>query len=391
MFRFVLKTLGLHKEEARYKQMIPFYDDMDKIKFTVNRKKFIEHAIKELKLDSSKLSREYLKLSRGPGRLQFDEYVLYRLFDAPDLNDAAKREFLSDSQHWKIVGQANNMSWQIVTEDKFLSYAYLERLGFPTPKTVAVVDPGSRQYGNTPTLRNVEDLRQFLKARSKYPLFAKPNHGLGSFGAAMITGSDGHELYLDGAKPQTMEDGFSELTIGGAFLLQEVVNNHAEVLTIAPNLATIRVMNFIHDGKLFSPFCVLKLPSSSNIADNYWRPGNMLASINPEDGIVERVVRGKGLTLETLEAHPETGQPLLGFRIPHWDDVMAMNHKCAFSFETVRFQSADIAVTPNGPVMVEVNTGGSFDLPQLASGRGFLTPEMRDILLSFGLKQFEKL
>ena len=33
-----------------------------------------------------------------------------------------------------------------------------------------------------------------------------------------------------------------------------------------------------------------------------------------------------------------------------------------------------------GPVLIEVNTGGGFDLPQLASGRGFLTDEVGDFL-----------
>jgi len=391
MLPFVQKVLDSRKKKYMYQQMEEFKEDIKKQKFTINRKSFFEHASRELNLDPGKLSREFIRLSRAPGRLQFDDYVLYRLFDSPGLDDAAKREFLSDSIHWNIVSQVCNLSWQIVTEDKFLSYAYLDRLGFPTPKTVAVLDPGSRTYGNVPTLRNPEDLRSFLKGTAIFPLFAKPNHGLGSYGAAIIKGVDGNDLHFESADSHSIEESFTRLTKGGAFILQEIVKNHADILAIAPNLATIRVMNFIHDGTLRTPFCLIKLPASSSIADNYWRTGNMLASINPETGRIERAVRGKGLTLETLEAHPETGQPFLGLQIPHWDKVVTMNRQCAFSFDAIKFQSADIAVTPDGPLMVEVNTGGAFDLPQLASGRGFLTPEVREILLSFGLKQFKSL
>ena len=37
----------------------------------------------------------------------------------------------------------------------------------------------------------------------------------------------------------------------------------------------------------------------------------------------------------------------------------------------------DIAITPAGPMLIEINTGGSFTLPQFATGRGFLTDEVR--------------
>ena len=38
----------------------------------------------------------------------------------------------------------------------------------------------------------------------------------------------------------------------------------------------------------------------------------------------------------------------------------------------------DVAITPAGPLLVEINTGGGFNLPRLASGCGFLTDEVRD-------------
>ena len=44
----------------------------------------------------------------------------------------------------------------------------------------------------------------------------------------------------------------------------------------------------------------------------------------------------------------------------------------------------DIGITPAGPVLIEINTGGGFDLPQLASGEGFLTDEVRDFFRACG-------
>ena len=46
----------------------------------------------------------------------------------------------------------------------------------------------------------------------------------------------------------------------------------------------------------------------------------------------------------------------------------------------------DVAITPRGPVLIEINTGGGFDLPQLASGRGFLTGDVVEFFAECGVR-----
>src|SRR3546814_4543433 len=77
--------------------------------------------------------------------------------------------------------------------------------------------------------------------------------------------------------------------------------------------------------------------------------------------------------MEEFQQHPATGQQLVGTRLPHWQEVRRVNDACARLFAPVRYQSLDIALTDAGPVVVEVNVGGSFVLPQMASGQGLLT------------------
>src|SRR3546814_11007090 len=70
----------------------------------------------------------------------------------------------------------------------------------------------------------------------------------------------------------------------------------------------------------------------------------------------------------------------------HWQEVRRVNDACARLFAPVRYQSLDIALTDAGPVVVEVNVGGSFVLPQMASGQGLLTEETRDFFVGCGWK-----
>src|SRR3546814_6108285 len=93
---------------------------------------------------------------------------------------------------------------------------------------------------------------------------------------------------------------------------------------------------------------------------------------------------GTGPGMEEFQQHPATGQQLVGTRLPHWQEVRRVNDACARLFAPVRYQSLDIALTDAGPVVVEVNVGGSFVLPQMASGQGLLTEETRDFLVGCG-------
>src|SRR3546814_20915873 len=90
---------------------------------------------------------------------------------------------------------------------------------------------------------------------------------------------------------------------------------------------------------------VLKIPAGANIADNFWRAGNMLANIDPEHGTILRVLRGTGPGMEEFQQHPATGQPLVGTRLPHWQELRRVSDACARLFAPVRHQSPDIALT----------------------------------------------
>jgi Sugar-transfer associated ATP-grasp len=113
------------------------------------------------------------------------------------------------------------------------------------------------------------------------------------------------------------------------------------------------------------------VPAGVNVADNFWRPGNILCALDPAGGTVRRAVRGQGSTLEEIEAHPDSGARILGFALPCWREVVSLTLDAARSFAPLRFHKGwDVAVCPDGPLLVELNAGSEFGLPQIATGQG---------------------
>jgi len=117
---------------------------------------------------------------------------------------------------------------------------------------------------------------------------------------------------------------------------------------------------------------VCKLAAPGNIADNFWRVGNMIAAIDLETGTISRVVRGTGHEMEVDFNHPKTGHPIVGMPLSAWNDLRELIHHSALIFPSVRTQPWDVALTDRGPVLLEVNWGGDLNLTQLAYGHGIL-------------------
>ncbi len=327
---------------------------------------------------------EIARLSFGKGKLSPEEYFCYRLYEDRRYSPAQKREFAGRGAQNRIFQLCCHLCWWGTAHDKLLFYASMQSLGFPVPRTVAVYH-GSRTYGPVPVLRSREALRDFLRDGMPYPVFSKPIAGMWSVGAAAVTGyqkeadevvlADGRHLPVDGY----IDD--LEAASGSGTLFQEFLHPHAAVGAICGDrLATVRIVVLIEDGRPEIFRTVWKVPAGDNMADNFWRPGNLLAAIDTDSGRIERVVRGVGPAQEELERHPDSAAPIKDVTLPHWPQIKEICLSAAATLPHLRLQAWDVAICEEGPVVLEVNVGGDFNLPQIATGRGLLDERFRRFL-----------
>ena len=332
------------------------------------------------------LAFDFLKLRRKSGKLKFYEYFLYELYDRTCWSDAEREEFVSAHIHWPLVNACNDAQWWALTEDKWLSACFLEYNDVPTPKTLAVFDRSARQFGNTPKLTSGEDLKSFLSARGTAPVFAKPIGGMWSAGAMRISAHTDTHVIADGHDPRTF-GAFADLAFGEIpYILQDCLKPHGFFDGITDAIATVRCLNLIDDDQFSMPFAMLKLPMAGNIADNFWRPGNLLCNLAPESGVVKglaAVVNGRRVALDAL---PDSARKFVGETLPFWGELKEMNRKIALLHAANHFGSTDIALTDDGPVAIEVNNGCAFELMQIATGRGFLDSQMRAFFSKHNVK-----
>ena len=356
--------------------------DRDRTKPTVLG--YLRHAQQKSGRSPLEMTREFIRLNRGCGRLTWPEYVQYGVYDKTRYSPEEQAKFLTNTLHWPITRVCCDMTWQATTEDKWLCAHILAQSTIRVPETLAVIDKSERAYPATHKISTAEQLRDFITSQDVLPLFGKQNRGICSFGAFVAVDADDHAMLLKGQGWLSYDACMEEFVGATPYLLQRLERNHSFFDRYTDALATVRVCVLISEDGIKIPFAILKLPSRDNVADSFWRPGNLACNLDLQSGRI-LTVRSKdsfGTTDHTV--HPETGEPLLGEVVPMWDQLLDLAYRCAPIFQPVRYQSMDIGITPTGPVLIEINTGGGFDLPQLASGQGFLTDEARDFFRSCG-------
>lgn len=333
----------------------------------------------------AEIAAEWQGLSTGPGRLTAEEYVKFGLNDSGRYTDAAKRAFLSDRLHWPIVWASCDPDWKGATEDKWLAARILDMAGVATPRIIAVTHGGQRHYPGTPVLRSEQEFRAFLAQRQGKPFFAKPLKGFASRGVFLCESWSAGAMRLTGHGERPIADMWREHFGSMDYVFQPVQRNHGFFVGICENLATVRIGAVVYDNGVRLAFTFLKMPGTGNLEDRFHRVGNMACALDPETGEILSIrSRGERIAM-THAAHPETGRPLIGLRLPYWPELLASVGVAARLFAPLRYQTMDIAITEKGPVVIEVNIGGGFAGPQMALGRGMLDTPFGAFLKASGI------
>jgi hypothetical protein len=341
------------------------------------------YASRKSGLSVMQIMRDFKIMAASHSRLNMVEYVRHGLFDFDKHDAIARGQFISNDLHWGITHTCNNRGWSTVAEDKILAETILKAGGIPVPETVAVIDTSPRVYPGIHKIINAEALRDFVMSDLGDGLFGKIVDGMVSFGAFRIDSADETYLKCAGQDPVTYATFMNTIVAGNSYVVQRKLSNHAAFAKYCSAIATVRMVNLVTNDGVHVPLSIVKLPQGDNIADAFWRPGNLASEVDVTTGQVKTIALREGPEVTFMDDHP-THSGLMGLILPHWDEVIDINARAANLFGPIRYQSTDIAITSKGPVIVELNYGGGFDLPQYVSGRGMLTPKVRSFFEGFG-------
>lgn len=327
--------------------------------------------------------REIFAMRGGQQKLGSNEYYSLRVYD-PAIPMAEKRMFLGQggtNALNTLLNPPKAVPTRSFVGNKLLYTQLLAQLGIGTAATQAMVS-GYRSAGALPTLRSAAEIGTFLRKDAVYPLFGKPHHGSLSEGSVRIDARDDDMLRLGNGVMQNIADFAAEVIdrYPGGFLFQTALDPHPDMAAISgPAIGCVRVVT-VNDGTGPKPvYSVWKLPAPTAMSDNFWQDGSLLAHLDLDSGKVLSCVRGTGPKAEMLTEHPTSNAPLVGAQLPHWDATLRIAVDAHNVFPEFGVCGFDVAVTADGPKVLECNDNPAHMLYQLATHRGLQNPDLAPI------------
>jgi hypothetical protein len=264
----------------------------------------------------------------------------------------------------KIQKSLNPAVWESLTEDKGIFYKYCNALGLPIPKLYAIFFRNTAGYSTKGAiLSSREEWQTFISMVLPTEFIIKPT--VAAYGSGVLFFVRSQEAFVDVASRERYNaEGIYDImfTADKNFVIQERLMNDPELIRLSDtqSLQTLRIWTFVdRNGKSHILYASLKVIVGENITDNlaYGMSGNLSAEVTLDKGTLKSAVKlnpnASGIT--TVFSHPKTGIPFDGFHIPSWDAVCTLAKEASLKFLPVRIFGWDIAVTSDGPYIIEGN------------------------------------
>lgn len=309
--------------------------------------KFCDHSLVQFFKNLAK----YLDLYKTLGYLP-DEATLLGLLN---FDGEIKEHYISKSHMVARQKILNHPSFQHVTEDKAVFYAFCAKLGLPIPGLLALFfkNASGLHWGHGP-LASEEQWIDFFENKCPDEFVIKPSSGV--YGDDIIFvekgagGFSGKELFKKLAANQRYD----------SFVVQECLCNHQDLMEINPKrgLQTLRVTTYIDKNLVVHIAYAFFKPIVGDMRiDNHksGTTGNLLCEIDLQDGTlgVPLLVTENGPV--KIPNHPDTNRTIEGIVLPFWEEAFDVAKKMAPHFLPMRTIGWDIAISSQGIRVIEGN------------------------------------
>lgn len=284
-------------------------------------------------------------------RLLVSEYYEYEF---EKCSEHFRETFLGMAEQGYYLKTLNPIKYYSLARNKYLTHLYLDNLGIPMPKLLGHYNP--YEIGS-----DVNFAKQLIRVHQnrKEPFVIKATES-----------SHGEGVYVVESINIINEDIILNLINGKKVSLKDVLKHKEELIIESlikqtnqfsnfnnTSVNTIRFMTTLYpNGKAKIIATFIKIGRNGFYVDNAGMGGNIDANINIETGEINQVVEFKGFrNTRKVEIHPDSKSQLEGTIIENWENIKSKIISFQESLPFVKAAGWDIAITDDGPVVIEVN------------------------------------
>jgi len=281
-------------------------------------------------------------------------YYLYRLYEATNHDMAA--DYIHHHEIIELLPSGAGDDDAAKLRNKHWFFETCRKRGLPTIPVLIYFDSGKAEW-----VANGEERLPHSDLISK-PVLGRCGVGVESW--AYLT--DGHYREKESAElsPPDLISWLSKASCATPYILQEKVGNHPKLAGLSRGgLCTVRLVtcrDVMAPPEYLS--AVFRMPTGASITDNF-DGGGLASPVQKDDGVLGPAI-AKSLDSTPLDIHPNTGTRVRGVKIPFWEQIVRLCLDAHEAFPTLCSVGWDVAVTENGPLLVEGNSTWCVELMQ---------------------------
>ena len=163
-------------------------------------------------------------------------------------------------------------------------------------------------------------------------------------------GGRGVEKVLTGS--QDCKTLYNRLLAEGKVLIEEEIDQHEDMSILTESsVSTIRVGTAVNEaGDVSILYTTLRINIHGDFCNN-----DEAWTLLSEDGEIIKPIFTNNPIAHTIEINPLNGKSYIGFKIPMFEQVKELAIKAASIEKKLKYVGWDIAVSKNGPVLIEAN------------------------------------
>jgi|LSQX01.1.fsa_nt_gb hypothetical protein len=301
-------------------------------------------------------------------------YYIYLLYRRDSSNNVCAYVGLRNIA--RVRDRINSPSWTSVLDNKRLFDAYFRPTGIRLPKILGFNEKNRFVVGDDAVLvRNRERLLDVLKSlvmtSSTNSVFAKPTGGGCGRGCFMFDLSSICLVCADKGSG----------IVNGDYIYQEVIVQHPKMAELHPSsVNTLRIDTYrTDDGEVDVMSAFLRMGANKSCTDNV-SSGGCFVGVDLETG---RLVE-KGFVLSqykpsVLKHHPDTGVTFKDFGVPFFHEAVLIAKQAA-RLTPLAVVGWDLAIGPDGPILIEGNAHYDGYLSEMAYGGYYKNPVFRRLI-----------
>lgn len=321
-------------------------------------------------------------------------YSLFRFYKVPPSQWCSYIRGVDAYKLLKVVNGGKENT--VLTGNKIRFFRHCNKNDIRTVPILGTLGKSSED-----SIRLVSSPMEFERLMSTAPpqVFFKTSNGAHGDGAFVAFRSEGNVWLVKGESYRIEELyklALSWLSEGSSYLIQSLVKPHEGLLSIMPGgaLGTVRIMTYLDGDEARAFLPVLRIPANGNVTDNFSLGllGNLVAPIDlysGEVGIAKFSKRRDWPDIIDTIIHPDTGELIAGKMLPFWNETVELVLDAQRKTRQLPTLGWDVAITDDGPLIVEANTLYAVELIEVAHGRG-IRDELEPVIALYKNKLNDK-